>query len=41
LTSVVSALRMRVTPTWIRRINIASGVAIGAFAVVSLATAVL
>jgi threonine/homoserine/homoserine lactone efflux protein len=40
LTSVVSALRTRVTPAWIRRINIASGVAIGAFAVVSI-TAVL
>ena len=41
LTSVVSTLRTRVTPTWIRRINIASGVAIGAFALVSIASAVL
>ena len=40
LTSVVSALRTRVTPTWIRRINIASGVAIGVFALLSIATAV-
>ena len=40
LTTVVSALRTRVTPTWIRRINIASGVAIGVFALLSIATAV-
>lgn len=41
LTSVVSALRTRVTPTWVRRINVASGVAIGAFALLSIASAVL
>jgi threonine/homoserine/homoserine lactone efflux protein len=41
LTSVVSALRTRVTPAWVRRINIASGVAIGAFAVLSIAIAIL
>jgi threonine/homoserine/homoserine lactone efflux protein len=41
LTSIVSALRPRVTPTWIHRINIAAGVAIGAFALLSIATAVL
>jgi len=41
LTSVVSAVRAKVTRTWIRRINIASGVAIGAFALVSIATAVV
>lgn len=41
LTSIVSALRTRVTPPWIRRINIASGVAIGAFALLSIAAAVL
>ena len=41
LTSLVSALRARVTPTWIRRINIASGVAIGGFAFLSIATALL
>lgn len=40
LTSVVSALRTRVTPTWVHRINLASGVAIGGFAVLSIATAV-
>jgi threonine/homoserine/homoserine lactone efflux protein len=40
LTSIVSALRTRVTTEWIRRINMASGIAIGAFAVVSIASAV-
>ena len=38
---IVSALRTRVTPTWIHRINVASGIAIGAFALFSIATAVL
>jgi len=41
LTTIVSAVRTRVTPRWIRRINIASGLAIGTFAVVSIASAVL
>jgi threonine/homoserine/homoserine lactone efflux protein len=41
LTSMVSALRTRVTPAWIRRINVASGLAIGTFAVVSIASVVL
>ena len=41
LTTVVAALRSRVTPTWIRRINVASGLAIGAFAVVSIMSVVL
>jgi threonine/homoserine/homoserine lactone efflux protein len=41
LTSVVSALRTRVTGAWVRRINVASGVAIGAFAVASIASVVL
>jgi len=40
LTTVVSALRTRVTTAWIRRINIASGLAIGTFGVVSIASAV-
>jgi threonine/homoserine/homoserine lactone efflux protein len=40
LTSAVSVLRTRVTTTWIRRINLASGVAIGAFAIVAIGTAV-
>jgi len=40
LTSVVSVLRGRVTTTWIRRINVASGVAIGGFALFAIWTAV-
>jgi threonine/homoserine/homoserine lactone efflux protein len=40
LTMIVSALRTRVTTEWIRRINVASGIAIGAFAVVSIASVV-
>ncbi|HEX5147936.1 MAG TPA: LysE family transporter [Candidatus Limnocylindrales bacterium] len=40
LTTVVSALRTRVTTAWIRRINVASAMAIGAFAVLSIASAV-
>jgi threonine/homoserine/homoserine lactone efflux protein len=41
LTSVVSIVRTRVTTVWIRRINVASGVLIGAFAVISIASVVL
>lgn len=41
LTTMVAGLRTRITAAWIRRINVASGVAIGAFAVVSIASAVL
>jgi threonine/homoserine/homoserine lactone efflux protein len=41
LTSIVGVLRRRVTYTWVRRINIASGLVIGAFAVVSIATVLL
>jgi threonine/homoserine/homoserine lactone efflux protein len=40
LTSVVSLVRARVTTTWIRRINLASGLLIGALAVVSIFSAV-
>jgi threonine/homoserine/homoserine lactone efflux protein len=40
LTSLVGALRSRVTTAWIRRINIASGLVIGAFAVVSIGSVV-
>jgi len=40
LTSAVSALRPRVTTNWIRWINVASGMAIGAFALVAIWTAV-
>jgi threonine/homoserine/homoserine lactone efflux protein len=39
LTSIVGRLRSRVTPRWIHRINVASGLVIGAFAIVSIATA--
>ena len=41
LTGVVAALRSRVTTTWIRRINVASGVAIWVFAMISIASVVL
>lgn len=41
LTTVVSVLRASVTTTWVRRINIASGFAIGTFAIVSIASVVL
>ena len=40
LVTVVGALRSRLTPTGMRRINIASGALIGAFALIALATAV-
>jgi hypothetical protein len=40
LTSIVSVVRGRVTTAWIRRINLASGVAIGAFALVAIRTSV-
>jgi threonine/homoserine/homoserine lactone efflux protein len=38
LTTVVAALRSRVTPAWIHRINLVSGLVIGAFAVVAIAS---
>jgi threonine/homoserine/homoserine lactone efflux protein len=38
LTAVVGALRTRITTTWLRRVNIVSGVLIGAFAIVAIAT---
>jgi threonine/homoserine/homoserine lactone efflux protein len=41
LTSIVGLLRRRVTTTWVRRINFASGLVIGAFAVVSIAAVLL
>lgn len=40
LTSVVSVLRTRITTGWVRRINVASGIAIGAFALLAIGTAV-
>jgi threonine/homoserine/homoserine lactone efflux protein len=41
LVTVVGAVRSRLTPAGMRRINIASGALIGAFAVLALATAVI
>ncbi len=41
LVTGVGALRSRLTRIWLRRINVASGLLIGAFALVSLATAFL
>lgn len=41
LTWLVAALRSRVTTTWIRRINLASGVAIWVFAMISIGSVVL
>jgi threonine/homoserine/homoserine lactone efflux protein len=41
LTSVVGALRSRVTTTWVRRINLASGIAIWVFAMISIGSVVL
>jgi hypothetical protein len=40
LTTIVSAVRTRITVGWIRRINVGSGLVIGAFAVVSIVSAV-
>jgi threonine/homoserine/homoserine lactone efflux protein len=41
LTTVVGALHSRVTTTWMRRVNVASGTLIGVFAIVAIASAVL
>lgn len=41
LVGAVGALRSRVTPTWLRRINIASGLVIGAFALVAIGTSLV
>ncbi len=41
LVGAVAALRSRVTPTVLRRINVASGLLIGAFAIVALGSAAL
>ena len=40
LTSAVGGLRARITPRWVRRINVVSGLLIGGFALVAIATAV-
>ena len=39
LTTVVARLRSRVTPAWIHRINVGSGVIIGAFAIAAIVAA--
>ncbi len=39
LTVAVGALRSRITPPWLRRINVASGLLIGGFALIALWTA--
>jgi threonine/homoserine/homoserine lactone efflux protein len=41
LVTVVGAFRSRLTPTGLRRVNMASGLLIGAFAVVAIASALL
>ena len=41
LTTAVATMRSRITPTWIHRINLASGVVIGAFAILAIASAVV
>jgi threonine/homoserine/homoserine lactone efflux protein len=41
LTTVVGAFRSRITPAGLRRVNIVSGLLIGAFAVVALASALV
>ena len=38
LTTAVATMRRRITPAWIRRINVVSGVVIGAFAIVAIAS---
>ena len=40
LVTVVGALRSRLTPAGLRRVNIGSGLVIGAFAIVAIASAV-
>ena len=41
LVTVVGALRTRITPTWLRRVNIASGLIIGAFALVAISSGLM
>ena len=40
-TSAVALMRRRITPAWIHRINLVSGVVIGAFALVAIASALV
>lgn len=41
LTGLVGALRSRITPTWLRRVNVASGLVIGAFALVAIGSSLV
>jgi threonine/homoserine/homoserine lactone efflux protein len=41
LTTAVATMRRRITPAWIHRINLASGVVIGAFAIVAIAAVLI
>ena len=41
LTTAIGTVRTRVTPLWIHRINLVSGVILGAFAVVAIASALV
>jgi hypothetical protein len=40
LTTAVGSLRSRITPTWLRRVNMASGLIIGAFGLVAIWSAI-
>ena len=40
LTALVARLRDRITPRWMRRVNVASGLLIGVFALAAIALAV-
>ncbi len=41
LVTVVGALRSRITPVWLRRVNIVSGLLIGAFALIAIGSALV
>jgi threonine/homoserine/homoserine lactone efflux protein len=41
LVTLVGAFRSRLTPTWLRRINVASGVLIGGFAIVAIVSSLM
>jgi threonine/homoserine/homoserine lactone efflux protein len=41
LVTAVGALRSRITPAWLRRVNIVSGLLIGAFALIAIGTALV
>ena len=41
LTTIVALLRTRITPAWLRRVNIASGLVIGAFGILARGSALI